>query len=1354
MLAEEELQAALRALHALRSLGGTDSAATTVANRAISTVLALLGYSNKQFRVVTLSAGRSTSIAPIRVICYSRRDGPGPQLLLNILNIPNSAPEANGRSHVASLLLDMLMAPPSEGERRPVRIRDAYHDIVLSLLDLVSFFAGLHANAEEAMVEFIGRCFHHELRFISSLQGQLETQADDDETEKMALVLDSFLGPEKGHSDDSLFDYGVSDSTPLNFECDDPVLMHLYRTFLQVCNFKGLSSPRDYTPYIRLMLSFFKRQSAFESIELDTFECKEAKFNALYDFFVDSAAAESVIKHTIASMSLFPESDPKNGHDYVPPAAALPANIPPVSSAGTIEAHQQYSKQDQTNLFYTLRHIVPLLNEFNLNFNTSFPAILRHYMDLMYGEFSEATEQADYEYVESVVSLTNTITDFENEDANVDEHSIRDTVLTFYSLHHRLSIESISRHGTNSTLLMRLAVQEFHVQFDLKKAFVQDWNFKIHTIGQLEYNAETTMIPLIEANLKRRHLKHWYGKFLKSQDLLVATTNYYNKKLISKVMKDSWVAPMIEHEMQRTKAEVFPLKKIVNYWHHKTASTLQLELKAVEFYKTNLTKRFFHQLLVVHEKIDDLLALAFKKNEEFSFEDNLRIVESVWKLWYGKMNSSINVASHPKSQSRRVEELDSAFSKIVPLRATNTLVPPSNLSEKLHGLIAVEKYFIIRKFLTSWKIALSHRLAFQRVKQKNDSILLNYVLKELWMRKWRLTAAANKLTSIRDYTLQLNTYNFWKDSTDSRKHADTLRRQSILARSLKKWSLAHRLAKTQRTKSSKLSNNSRLQQFFSKWKLAVAQKLFQADTHRKTLQSHCSKWIVKLNVLNEKVDVAVTFDNTLLSKLLLRRWIAIFNEQGELDEIADLNYQRKFFKKMLALSHRYQNELPRRAEDFNGKTTRLYQKVLLGASLHKWRSGYDDRFEETSRHKLDAFTSNVLHRNLKAKVLRHWVTKYNTSMEREADLGDMCNRFLNKSPLLVKIMRLWQRQTSNVQALYHESVALEANFLHKKYTLIWYSQFVNKGAHLNSIADDIVGQKDVDRAREVLSRWLMKYIKNIRLSQQTGDMFVQKWQAAKAKSILELWVYKAKERRNRVLNQNSDDEDDGDDDEYVEANTSIFSNLSPLAKKVKKFNSQESYLYTPLKLQVSRPPLTPFVKPGQVSPSRLQETSMRMKTERMDALRKHFSRAKATSSPSNPAKRPESRPGPSVGSRQSLSNSSSRLIRLSPPKPAPAYGTIIPPRPPNFNVARGQEDPSTEPLRLSSLEMSSQGTTIIDTEASVIDTAKKLRRITPIFVPGDEDIGEPRFSPINKLKERMSVSGTGSLVSGSNVFGS
>lgn len=1345
MLAEEQLQAALRALHALRGVEVTDSGATVAANRAISAILALLGYSDKVFRIVTLSMGPNVSLAPLRIICYRLRDGPGPQLLLNVLSRANNAPESSGRSHIAGLLLEMLMSH-SDTERKPVRVRDAYHNVLLSLLDLIGFFAGLHANAEDAIVESISRSFHYELRFVSSLRDRLETDIDKEETAKMTLVLDNLFATEKTPSEDSLFDYGPSDSSQLKFECDDPVLTHLYQTFLHVCSYKGLSSLQDYTAYIRLMLNFYKKQSAFDSIELDSFECKEAKFNALYDFFVDNAVTEYVVKHVIASTSLFPESDPKNGHDYIPPVATS-SGTTPGSAAGVIEDYHQYSKQDQTSLFYTLRHIVPLLNEYNLNFNNNFPAILRHYMGLIYGDFSEATELGDYEYVESIVSLTNTITDFENEDANVNENNIRETVLTFYSLHHRLSFESITKPSVSSTILMRLAVKEFCVQFDLKKAFIQDWNFKIHAIGQLEFNAESTIVPLIETNLKRRLLKNWYGKHLKSHDLLAATKSYYDKQLISKVMKDFWLAPMIMHEMQRTKAEVFPLKKIIRYWHHRVVKTQQLEAKAVELDQKNLTKGKFNRIVAAHDKISDIRALAIKKQEEFTFQDDLRIVESVWRLWFDKMNSSMNVIGKPKAPTNEVEKLDLEFSKIVPLRITSSSVPPSNLSEKLRALIAMEKYYVMRKFVSKWMLSLSHSISFKHVKQKNDNILLTYVLKNLWIRKQRLRSAANKLTFIRDYALQLNAYHFWKNSTDLRTQADLFWARNMVSRSFKKWLLAHVFAKTQRRASCTLSNNSKLHQYFSKWELAIKRRKFEKEMHKKTLQNHCSKWIIRFHVLDEKLDIAVTFDKSLLSKLLLQRWTAMFHEQTELGTIADLNYQRKFFGRMRALSHRYRIELPHIAADFRGQDLNLHQKVLLGSSFQKWRTGYEDRFEETSKHTVNHFTSNVLHRNLKAKVLHHWVTKYNYSREREADLGTMCDQFLDRSPLLVRIMGLWRRRTSHVQVLYYESIALEARFLHKKFTFIWYGQFVNKGAHLQDIADDIVSQKDIIKARELLSRWLMKYIKNIRLHRHSGEMFIQKWQVAKAKGILELWAYKAKEKRNRGFEQNSDEYDE---DEFEEANTSMFSNLSPLAKKFKNQSPQESYLYTPLKQQVQRPPLTPFVKSGQVSPSRLQETSIRMKSERMDALRKHFSKAKATSSPSKPVQRLE----PSTANRKSLANNSSGFIRLSPPKPTAAYGTIVPPRPPNFNVSGRREEVSPDPIRPVSLEGSSQGTTVIETEASVIDTAKKLRRITPIFVPGDEDMDEPRFTPIKKLKERMSVTGVGSLNSRPNVFGS
>ena len=111
---------------------------------------------------------------------------------------------------------------------------------------------------------------------------------------------------------------------------------------------------------------------------------------------------------------------------------------------------------------------------------------------------------------------------------------------------------------------------------------------------------------------------------------------------------------------------------------------------------------------------------------------------------------------------------------------------------------------------------------------------------------------------------------------------------------------------------------------------------------------------------------------------------------------------------------------------------------------------------------------------------------------------------------------------------------------------------------------------------------------NIKRHKQLCEDFIARKETAKVRSIFDLWLYKIKE---------------------IEANTTIISNPSPLSKR---FQHQREMGLTPQKKNSPTKVFTPTTSKDP-SPTKLQETTQRMRNQNISALREHFGRARASS---------------------------------------------------------------------------------------------------------------------------------------------
>lgn len=1224
-----------------------------------------------------------------------------------------------------------------------------------------------------------------------------------------------------GHSDNSIFSYEDNElesrqllgNSPLKFNCTDPNFVWLYQIFLQISGYKADHSnhngSKDYKEYIKLMLSCYKKHNSVDFLEINNFKFKELKLKFFYNFLVGNldGSQQSLLpeyfkdatNRVINRLNVFPEidkvnnyevnrgvgisdlpvfglndrqSNPKEEHlpgvlheipqeEHVRPSSIRPLSGRTDGSVNNFEEQPsfisfvEYSRNDQLELFLSLRHIIPLLNEFNLNFDASFPLIFKHYMKLVYVDFSESTEQADFEYIERIVVLVNSITEFENTEVSDGELDIKDTVFSFYNEHQYLLTETDDENSHNPTLLMNLAKQEFSLYFSLKKNIFNKWNFKTLYIGQLDYNLEHKFNPVSNEFCQKSFLKKWFSKYRRFKDLQSVSSNYSEKRVKVNFIKDTWIPSVIKIGNMNDLATSLLMKKFFSKWSRKNQKISNLKADAVASYnKTALSLCFAIWVNKLNHIIQLSESALMTRKANIGTEGGI-LMHAVWSLWLQKFktidlgNPGIYLpSSNPKTAKNE---------------RSKSIQIPTNLSEKLIVLSAHQKFFILLKFMKLWRLSYSHSMISKEIKSHNDYNLMKYFFKSQWINHHEVNKKAQSILRGKELELKRRAFHGWKSCTDSRKIADTFAYSIATGKAFNQWKLNSQLSHLIKFGDGKTSNHHKLTVYFKKWNLKRKFNSFQKSREFNSVKQIYNVWKSKLIDVNEMKSISQNLSQIKCSLDMFALWKHQVRNQKNSLEVADLNFQRKFFNHMLALLHHYAVDYRSAADEFKRGGIAMSDKLTMASALRKWKIEYYRRFEILAQNKIVHFKKKVVNLNIKFTFFSHWVKKYNESHLRAVQLDQACNDYVQNSKKHSDLFHKWSKKTKRLQDLNQKSRDFEAYLLFKKIIVIWYNQFINKIVYLDEVADDFASKEDYNRAREFLSRWSMKYIKQIRRNHQTCEMFIQRWEVAKAKSIFELWLQKSKERSG-ILNA-----------EDFEADMSFVSNLSPLANKsnrsFKDHNPNEdsqSYLYTPVKLQVLRSPSTPFLKsPKRGSPTKLEETNRRLKAERLESLKSRFSKARGQSTPT---KRIRPLINSLADSKVLLHKPSTRMMRLSPPKsPEPNRSTFspkalnlnkfqdrsVPPKAPNFNLTdtpqaftRLQESirPSIDyvtddALNTDSTAFSSRGVSTIlidedEDETSVIESAKRLNRITPIFIPPDSET-EPRFSPVFKLKERL-----------------
>lgn len=915
--------------------------------------------------------------------------------------------------------------------------------------------------------------------------------------------------------------------------------------------------------------------------------------------------------------------------------------------------------------------VVSILNEYDLNFDHLFPRRFRHYVFLVHHELAPLAVARDDDYINHVSSTVTAIVDFDG--APVSESSlVRDIV---HDLHH---MQFHLLPALQLTLLMRLALKEVDALHQVVKSAFSVWSMRLLDAAQLQVLCDERFLPQLDRCLSKRYLSAWYNKRMRFSLLETHAADYSEKRLAAKYFNSHWIEKLLGVARAETQSDAFRMRPILRVWKNRFLSIRSLDHQLRDYATARTLSAAFSTLRIKSEAVDSMEYLALNFYNQSCIKSEAALLKNAMAIWVRKFSTSADS-------------------------------PPDLLSRKLATLGKLGLSYTMLKYFRLWR-GQSSLVDIAGQFEENSRTRFKGDFFSLWKFRLQSRHISASFEIQRDKRLVSNALRSWKVSVNDRKRASAFSEKSRLAAAFKLWKLNSRLKKSQPALEQRL-----LKSACKNWKLAVQGQLFrlrgQSMLKDKVLDTWADAYQTHLGKFASSIEV---YERNLLRQKI-SSWVSRLDLNHELVVVANLNVQRKFLQVLIARSatHKQRSALAGQLLK-DGKS--FEERLMTAFYLKNWKEKYVKRYEDLSRKAADDFGFNVRNKNTLRVYFKFWNQRLRQTIKRQQLLEHRLQTSSNLNNMGGVYFYYWSERVASHRQAMEQSTSFYTTLLHKKYLLAWYEKYVAKVDYLLDVSDELRNQKDYICLLDSLRKWNLNLIKHVQRNYQTCTIFREKWERSNMKSLFQLWLHKTRLREFTIGGD--------DDEEYVEANTTFGSNLSPLSRKYPKVSSTSmfdtaSYLHTPVKKQVQSL-FTPQNRKGP-SPTRLQETNQRMKIDKMDALINHYKLAKRLSN---------------------ADNRLARAVRLSPPKlnNTASHMPIKPPAP-RFETRSSSASPEAT---------SSPSSSVGDPEISLLNTAKKLNKIKPLVIPPERD-NEFRLTSVSKLRARFQAS-KGSNIEPSNVF--
>lgn len=890
------------------------------------------------------------------------------------------------------------------------------------------------------------------------------------------------------------------------------------------------------------------------------------------------------------------------------------------------------SQIERGEIINHIREFIPDLNDFNFSFDSNFPHQLATYFDLAFSEMTDKVTSGDQNFILSLNTSISEIDRFNS--GNDDNVDIKDAVIQFHHLHTRF-------YSPESTFLMKVAQMLFarsisvvHTQFKL-------WHLKFLKYAHDEYILQVKYKP--NQRIKTKTLQKWFSKSKRSRDVLALGVKY-NLRLIQSLYFAKWQVKTEELDGKIKNADQHLKRKQFNCWLEKYRNfSTQME-KADQHQTGNTLKKAMAKLQLRDQNLRELGQTADSYALASSYKVNALLLDVFFNQWITKVNelfSGSHITAHQIENGSR-------------------LLENSPINPKVKLLLMAEKRFIKSKFLSKLSKMQSLATILKAVEKKNQNHIVR-VFFELWKRLSLLNNAAANFDARKVVNIKADYWKLWKNEMQVRIVQQTYYRDRLLKWAFQLWRGNFELLGRDYDKVSRPVVSI----FMKKWKLSFQILVWNKHKENKQFEKLFASFQQKRKQVLHNVQLASENDEVRLKKRSLVIWKAKHSRNEALLQYSDVFTLDKFFNKVVARESKIIS-----LRDAKSELGPIYEKLLMKLYLKVWFKKREKRYSIEANERINFYLITIQRPLIQAKFFRQWIKQTTGKQRWEQMMEQKCRAFQSQSYSLSTFFYQWHDLTLATYDLQSDAIDFHRRMLMKKALVIWYDQY-SKQSQLNDISTEFKDQRDFSKLREVLNLWSMKVLKYVNRNQQSCDLFIKKWNQTRTRDFFDLW-------RSNLSSSRKSRPEEGD---------STISNQSPLANKLLRNGSgSPSYLNTPLKKSPTRG--------SALSTSRLESTTLRVKTQRIDALKRRFGGAKSRINALSP---------------REVSDSYQRNpVRLLPPKVRSSLRSILPPEPPNFGI-QGMSTPSSDNQ--------------ID-EMSMIATAKKLKRITPIFIPTEDDTAE------------------------------
>lgn len=590
-----------------------------------------------------------------------------------------------------------------------------------------------------------------------------------------------------------------------------------------------------------------------------------------------------------------------------------------------------------------------------------------------------------------------------------------------------------------------------------------------------------------------------------------------------------------------------------------------------------------------------------------------------------------------------------------------------DLFSKLQKFKEIRNEFTVEIWFQKWRQSTEMIFKVEQLKRKHNRMVVHIVF-DKWRSQLHLDERAQHIIHDRNIATKQGLFQKWKMDAMQKQDLRSFWNGKLIHRYFKKWkmiTLANLFAASWETQA--------LKDTLKHWKLQTIEKYCRDIKDKDFVVSTYDKWEEKYKVAAIQNEKAAAFNSRRLRKLCYKQWKSSLYGVEDLQFMANIVVQKKFFT---------------RWRNCHRKWTKGYENVRFGNEhtikrvMSIWKYKYDFVLEKRLSSRIPLLTdySNLL---LKVRYFTKW---------REQNLYQLELQSINLeyTPSFRTYVYHWLSRLDEVRGLNERIAIYEKGLIDRTFSL-WRFRLEQLDS-INEKAEDQLAQRNFAILRQSTQDWIYKLNKNVKRNYQLLETFQERTDKRLVRNVIHLWLQK---HRDKV-------------EEEELANETYVSSSSPLASRTHQQRQQRESNGIPTLQRHFSPNKISTPRPKVPSPSKLQETSQRMRYQQVSQLRERFGRAK-------------------LSPRYNKSISPVKLnydVDLSPPKDE------IGPQLKN-EYQSPQSSNSSSPTEIKSqLDVA---------DSSLISTAKRMGRIRPIAFPTGEDVVDVRLSPASKVKRESRI---------------